>query len=580
MHQTQKNRTSDIRIFGSLLTLIWSEAGRYFQLRLIAAIFLILATATFSAVTPLFFKQLVDQFSDLNSHPAVVFPILLIAGYIGCQWSARISAELRWAVYGGLEQRIQRRLAIRIFDHIHCLSLRFHLARRTGALQQIVGNGLLGYCLIFHNLMFVIIPLMLELLLVSSILVNFYQWPFLLTFLVTAVLYISSSIAGIKHQQISQRAANTANVDAFARATESYINFETIKYFGIEHKIREEFDGALLRAESGWSRFYWARSAIGLIQSLWLTIGLAATVTLAASGVMAGTMTMGDFVLVNAYILQLMRPLENLGFAYREIKTGITYVENLLELFSERAEVTNASHAKPLRPGPGEIVFRDVSFSFGNGNLVLNKASFKISAGHRVAIVGSTGAGKSTLSKLIFRFYDVSDGQIEIDGQDVRKVTLESLRASIAVIPQDIVLFNDTIAYNIGIGRPDCVQEQIEQAATLAEMHSFIVSLPDGYETLVGERGLKLSGGERQRVAIARALLKQSRIYIFDEATSALDNETERRIQHNLKNALAGVTIIIIGHRRTTIDDVDEVLMVSSGSVTKCNLNDNFLGVS
>lgn len=570
MHQTQKNRTSDIRIFGSLLTLIWSEAGRHFQLRLIAAIFLILATATFSAVTPLFFKHLVDRFSDLNSHPAVVFPILLIAGYIGCQWSARIFAELRWAVYGGLEQRIQRRLAIRIFDHIHCLSLRFHLTRRTGALQQIVGNGLLGYCLIFHNLMFVIIPLMLELILVSSILMNFYQWPFLLTFLVTAVLYIFSSIAGIKHQQIPQRAANTANVDAFARATESYINFETIKYFGIEHKIREEFDGALFRAESGWSRFYWTRSAIGLIQSLWLTIGLTVTVTLAASGVMAGTMTMGDFVLVNAYILQLMRPLENLGFAYREIKTGITYVENLLELFSERAEVTNAPHAKPLRPGPGEILFRGVSFSFGNGNLVLNKAHFKISAGHRVAVVGSTGAGKSTLSKLIFRFYDVSDGQIEIDGQDVRKVTLESLRASIAVIPQDIVLFNDTIAYNIGIGRPDCAQEQIEQAARLAEIHGFIVSLPDGYETLVGERGLKLSGGERQRVAIARALLKQSRIYIFDEATSALDNETERRIQHNLKNALAGVTIIIIGHRRTTVDDVDEILMVSNGSVTKC----------
>jgi ATP-binding cassette subfamily B protein len=280
-------------------------------------------------------------------------------------------------------------------------------------------------------------------------------------------------------------------------------------------------------------------------------------------------MSVGDFVLVNAYILQLIRPLENLGFAYREIKTGITYVENLLDLLAQRTEVIDLPDSHPLRPGPGEVVFTDVSFAYDDGEPVLNEASFRIRGGSCVAIVGPSGAGKSTLSKLLFRFYDVTAGRIEIDGQDLRDVRLASLRASIAVIPQDIALFNDTIAYNIGIGRPGCGREEIEQAAKLAEIHGFIVSLPDGYDTMVGERGLKLSGGERQRVAIARAVLKRPRLYIFDEATSALDGETERRIQHNLKSALAGATTMIIAHRLSTVEQADEVLVISGGQVSE-----------
>jgi ABC-type transport system involved in Fe-S cluster assembly fused permease/ATPase subunit len=579
MDQAPKNRTSDFRILGNLVSLIWTEAGGHFRLRLLGAVLLILATAAFNAATPVFFKQIVDGFANSNLQSMLGVPLLLIAAYTGCQWIARICAELRWTAYGRIEQRIQRRLAVLFFDHIHGLSLRFHLARRTGALQQIVGNGLLGYCLVFHNMMFVIVPLAFELFIVSVILTKFYHWTFLLVFLVTAVLYILTSVIGIERQRIPQRAANAANVDAFARATDSYLNYETIKYFGTEARIREEFDRALMRAETGWSQFYSIRSIVGLIQSLWLTFGLAATVTLAACGVAAGTMTIGDFVLVNAYILQLIRPLENLGFAYREIKTGITYVENLLDLLVERAEVTDGPNSHPLRPGPGEVVFTEVSFTYGDRKPVLNKASFRIPAGHIVAMVGPSGAGKSTIFKLLFRFYDVTDGRIEIDGQDLRDIRLASLRASIAVIPQDVALFNDTIAYNIGIGRPSCGQDEIERAARLAEIHDFIDSLRDGYNTIVGERGLKLSGGERQRVAIARAVLKLPRIYIFDEATSALDEETEHRIQRNLKSVFAGATVLVIAHRLSTIEQADNILVVSGGRVVEYSREEGLLAL-
>lgn len=579
MDQAPKNRTSDFRILGNLVSLIWSEAGGHFRLRLLGAVLLILATAAFNAATPVFFKQIIDGFTNSSLQSALAVPLLLIAAYTGCQWIARICAELRWTAYGRIEQRIQRRLAVRFFDHIHGLSLRFHLARRTGALQQIVGNGLLGYCLVFHNMMFVIVPLAFELFMVSVILTKFYQWTFLLVFLVTAALYILTSVIGIERQRIPQRAANAANVDAFARATDSYLNYETIKYFGTEARIREEFDRALMRAESGWSQFYSIRSIIGLIQSLWLTFGLAATVTLAARGVAAGTMTIGDFVLVNAYILQLIRPLENLGFAYREIKTGITYVENLLVLLVERAEVTDGPNSNPLLQGPGEILFTEASFSYGDSKPVLNKVSFRIPAGHRVAVVGPSGAGKSTISRLLYRFYDVTDGRIEIDGQDLRDITLASLRASIAVIPQDIALFNDTLGYNIGIGRPVCAHEEIEKAARLAEIHDFIASLPDGYNTIVGERGLKLSGGERQRIAIARALLKQPRVYVFDEATSAIDEETERRIQRNLKSNFADITTVIIAHRHSTFEQADKILVVSDGHVVEYGRDEGLLAL-
>src|SRR3984893_9295960 len=521
MTKAPTNRSNDIRILRDLLSLIWFELGVPLRLRLFGAILLILATAAFNAATPVLFKQIVDGFASPGLGSGAGDAIILIGAYVAGQWLARICAELRWNVSGRLEQRIQRRLAIRLFDHIHERSLRFHVARRTGSLQQVVGNGLLGYCLVFHNMMFVVVPLAFELAMVGGVLTDFYQWPFLTVFLLTAMLYIFTSIIGVERQRVPQREANAGYVDAFARATDSYLNYETIKYFGAERQIREQLDRSLIAAESGWSKYYLIRTVIGLVQSLWLMLGLAATVALAARGVRAGTLTVGDFVLVNAYMLQLTRPLENLGFAYREIKTGLTYVENLVELVDEGPEVKEAPPAHPLLLGPGEIVFQGVSFAYDDCKPVLAGASFRLPANRSVAVVGPSGVRKSTLSRLLFRFDDVTDGRIEIDCQNLRYVTLSSLRAAIAVIPQDTTLFNDTIAFNIGIGRPGSSQQEIEEAARLAEIHDFIVSLSGGYETMVGERGLKLSGGEKQRVAIARAVLKRPRLFVFDEATSA-----------------------------------------------------------
>ena len=579
MTKAPTNRSNDIRILRDLLSLIWFELGVPLRLRLFGAILLILATAAFNAATPVLFKQIVDGFAGPGLGSAAMVPIILIGAYVAGQWLARICAELRWNAYGRLEQRIQRRLAIRLFDHIHELSLRFHVARRTGALQQVVGNGLLGYCLVFHNMMFVVVPLAFELAMVGGVLTDFYQWPFLTVFLLTAMLYIFTSIIGVERQRVPQREANAGYVDAFARATDSYLNYETIKYFGAERQIREQLDRSLIAAESGWSKYYLIRTVIGLVQSLWLMLGLAATVALAARGVRAGTLTVGDFVLVNAYMLQLTRPLENLGFAYREIKTGLTYVENLVELLDERPEVKEAPHAHPLLLGPGEIVFQGVSFAYDDCKPVLAGASFRIPANRSVAVVGPSGVGKSTLSRLLFRFYDVTDGRIEIDCQNLRDVTLSSLRAAIAVIPQDTTLFNDTIAFNIGIGRPGSSQQEIEEAARLAEIHDFIVSLSGGYETMVGERGLKLSGGEKQRVAIARAVLKRPRVFVFDEATSALDSETEHRIQRNLETALRGPTTLIIAHRLATIVQADEILVLSGGRVAERGRHERLLAL-
>ena len=579
MKKATTNRPNDIRIVRGLLSLIWFELGPPLRLRLFGAILLILATAALNAATPVLFKQIVDGFAGPGLASAAMVPIILIGAYVAGQWLARICAELRWNAYGRLEQRIQRRLAIRLFDHIHELSLRFHVARRTGALQQVVGNGLLGYCLVFHNMMFVVVPLAFELAMVGGVLTDFYQWPFLTVFLLTAMLYIFTSIIGVERQRVPQREANAGYVDAFARATDSYLNYETIKYFGAERQIREQLDRSLIAAESGWSKYYLIRTVIGLVQSLWLMLGLAATVALAARGVRAGTLTVGDFVLVNAYMLQLTRPLENLGFAYREIKTGLTYVENLVELLDERPEVKEAPHAHPLLLGPGEIVFQGVSFAYDDCKPVLAGASFRIPANRSVAVVGPSGVGKSTLSRLLFRFYDVTDGRIEIDCQNLRDVTLSSLRAAIAVIPQDTTLFNDTIAFNIGIGRPGSSQQEIEEAARLAEIHDFIVSLSGGYETMVGERGLKLSGGEKQRVAIARAVLKRPRVFVFDEATSALDSETEHRIQRNLETALRGPTTLIIAHRLATIVQADEILVLSGGRVAERGRHERLLAL-
>jgi len=545
------------------------ETGR----RLFILVLLLLAAAALNAAAPVIYKHLIDHFvSSLAS-----IPVLLVGAYIGTQAIAKVCGELRWRFYGRIEQSMQRRLALELFDHVHGLSLRFHLERRTGALQQIVGNGLLGYCLVLQNALYVVIPLVFELLLFGGVITAMGKPGFLAIFMITAVLYITATMRGIEKQRILQREAASAQIEAAAVATDSYLNYETIKYFNSENLVRHRLDQFLERGEQGWTKYYDRRTITGLTQTLCLTLGLSFTIVFAVLDLSQGSMTVGGFVLVVSYFLQLMRPLEGFGFAYREIKTGITYVRQVMDLLHERLEVRNLPGTKPLPPGRGEVLFDRVNFAYDTDRPLLHEVSFRIPPGRTLAIVGPSGAGKSTLSRLIFRFYDVTGGRIAIDGYPLEEVTFESVRGAIAVVPQDTVLFNDTLAFNIGIARPNCSRKDIQEAARLAGIADFIESLPNSYDSLVGERGLKLSGGERQRVAIARAVLKQPRIFIFDEATSSLDSETERLIQQNIEQLTHGVTTLLITHRLSTVVHADEILVLAEGRVVEQGCHEELL---
>ncbi len=560
-----KNHQKDLRILVSLQSLIWKESGTGLRLSLISIVLLVLAIAALTTITPLFFKYLIDR---LVVSPGEI-PVLLIAAYIGALSLAKLGSELRWRVYGRIEQRLRRRLALRIFDHVHALSLRFHLERRTGALQQVVGNGLLGYCLILQNALYVVVPLVFEILLMAGVVTALGKPVFLAILVATAVLYLAVTVKGVDRQQVAQREASAAQVEAAGVIADSYLNYETIKYFGCEPVIRERLDQTLKRGEDGWIRYYGRRATTGLTQIVFLVTALSATLVLAAFDMTKGAMTVGDFVLVVSYLLQLLRPLEGFGLAYREIKTGITYIEQMLDLMDERCEVRVISGALALAPGAGEVEFDQVYFHYQANHPVLQDISFRLSPGRTLAVVGPTGAGKSTLSRLLFRFYDVTGGVIKIDGVPLQALTPESLREAIAVVPQDVVLFNDSLSFNIGIAKPGCSPREIEAAAQLAGIAGFIASLPEGYDTLVGERGLKLSGGERQRIAIARAVLKRPRIFIFDEATSSLDNITEHLIRQNIEELTQSVTTVFITHRLATVTTADEILVLVDGRVVE-----------
>ncbi len=553
--------------------MLWKELGAGLRLSLIWIVILILGIAVLSTITPLFFKYLIDRLVVLPS----AIPVLLIFVYIGAQSLVKIGGELRWRMYGRIEQRIRRRLALRIFDHVHTLSLRFHLDRKTGALQQIVGNGLLGYCLLLQNALYCVIPLVFELVLMGAVITALGKPSFVGILLATAILYIAVTIRGINRQREPQREAADAQVEAAGVVADSYLNYETIKYFGCEHVIRDRLDKSLESSEDGWIRYYGRRTTTGLTQTVCLMLALSATLVLATLDVAEGTMTVGGFVLVVSYLMQLLHPLESFSFAYREIKTGITYIEQMLELMNQRSEIKAMSGEKALPPGNGEVEFNKVQFSYNVNSTILHDISFCIRPGRTLAIVGPSGSGKSTISRLLFRFYDVTGGCIKIDGYPINERTLESIREVIAVVPQDVVLFNDTLAFNIGIAKPSCSFKEIEGAAKLAGLADFIAALPKGYNTIVGERGLKISGGERQRIAIARAVLKQPRIFIFDEATSSLDSMTERLIKKNIEDLSHNTTTLIITHRLSTITNADEILVLVDGSVVERGEHDALL---
>ncbi len=530
----------------------------------LVVILLVLAKLT-SVAIPLAFKQIVDAMDKPKAMLAV--PVILIIGYGLLRLFSTLFGEIRDAVFAKVTQRAIRRVALQVFEHLHNLSLRFHLERQTGGVSRDIERGTRGISFLLTFLLFNILPTLLEIGLVAAILfVKYSPWFAIITF-VTLVIYIIFTLFITEWRMVYRRTMNDMDSKANTRAIDSLINYETVKYFGNEQYEVERYDEQMSKWEVSAVQNQTSLAALNAGQSTIIALGVTLLMLLAADEMVKGKMTLGDLVLVNVYMLQLYMPLHFLGFVYREIKNALADMERMFTLLNEHREVEDTLNANPLKLESGRVEFKNVVFNYEPDRQILSDVSFVIPSGNTVAVVGASGAGKSTLSRLLFRFYDVGSGSISIDDQDIRTVTQASLRACIGIVPQDTVLFNDTIYYNIAYGRPDATRNEVLQAAQSAHIHSFIESLPQGYDSMVGERGLKLSGGEKQRVAIARAILKNPAILIFDEATSALDSKSEKAIQDELRNIARNRTTLVIAHRLSTIVDAHQILVMDKGRV-------------
>ncbi len=569
----------------SLLPYLWPKGEVGAHIRVVAAVILLVLAKVATVYIPIVYSHAVDALSP-KGHPLTI-PLGLILAYALLRIASSGFAELRDAVFAAVQQSTVRKVALQTFKHLHRLSLRFHLDRQTGGLSRSIERGTAGIENVLRLAVFNIVPTLLEVVLVVGILWHLFDWRFAMVTLVTVVLYIGFTFAFTNWRVRFRRAMNDTDTEAQTKAVDSLLNFETVKYFGNEAHEARRFDEARARYERAAVKSQVTLNMLNLGQALIISIGLGWVMLMAADGVQAGTMTVGQFVLVNTYLMQLYQPLNFLGFVYREIKQGLVDMEQMFRLLSVGQEVADRADAIVLapastsgRPGvkqPGSVAFRHVHFGYNPNREILRGVSFSAAAGAKLAIVGPTGAGKSTISRLLFRFYDVTEGAVEIDGVDVRDMTQTSLRAAIGVVPQDTVLFNDTIGYNIAYGRPGATQAEIEHAARLAQVHDFVLHLPEGYQTRVGERGLKLSGGEKQRVAIARTILKNPRILILDEATSALDTRTEREIETALRTVSADRTTLVIAHRLSTVVDADEILVLNEGRVAERGTHSSLL---
>ena len=548
---------------------LWPRHAKEIRLRVLVALGLLALAKLANVYVPILYKEAVDILA-VETSAIVVLPLALILGYGIIRVLSIIFAELRDAVFAKVGQRAVRTVGLETFRHLHGLALRFHLERQTGGLTRSIERGTKGIDFLLTFMLFNIIPTLFEIVLVCAILWAMFDiWFALITF-VTVAGYIVFTLLVTEWRIQFRRRMNENDNLANTRAIDSLLNYETVKYFGNEEHEARRFDHALERYETAAVRSKTTLSALNTGQAAIIGIGLTAIMVMAANGIRDGSMTIGDFVLVNTYMIQLYMPLNFLGFVYREIKQSLIDIEAMFHLLNVAPEIEDRPGAPALRPGPGEIVFDRVSFAYDPRRPILKDVSFTVPPGHTVAIVGASGAGKSTISRLLFRFYDVTEGAVRIDGQDVRDVTQTSVREAIGIVPQDTVLFNDTIYYNIAYGRPaTSTPSEVEEAARLAAIHDFIMATPDGYQTMVGERGLKLSGGEKQRVAIARTILKQPRILLLDEATSALDTHTEREIQSAIRLVSADRTTLVIAHRLSTIVDADEIIVLDDGCIVE-----------
>ncbi|HEX9535634.1 MAG TPA: ABC transporter ATP-binding protein/permease [Stellaceae bacterium] len=546
---------------------LWPRDSLELRARVVIAIVLLLAAKLLTIYVPILYKQAVDALSPSNVVVAV--PVALIIAYGLARVMSQGFSELRTAVFAKVSQRAIRRLALSAFRHLHGLSLRFHLERRTGGLSRAIERGTSGIDFLLSFMLFNVVPTVFEMLVVCGILWRLYNWTFAAVIFATILAYIAFTFSLTDWRIRVRREMNDRNSEANSKAVDAMLNFETVKYFANEEYEARRYDASLRGYERAAVKSDTTLAVLNLGQATIIAIGLAAVMILAGEGVAAAEMTVGDFVLVNAYLMQLYTPLSFLGVVYRNIKQSLTDIEQMTALLAVKPEIVDRPGATALKVEAGAVAFHGVDFRYDLRRPILSDVDFHVAPGATVAIVGPSGAGKSTIARLLFRFYDVNAGSIEIDGQDIRNVTQDSLRRAIGVVPQDTVLFNDTIYYNIAYGRPGATQAEIEEAARLARIHDFITTLPDGYETMVGERGLKLSGGEKQRVAIARVILKAPQILIFDEATSALDTKTEREIQASLAEVSTGRTTLVIAHRLSTIVDADEILVLDRGHIVE-----------
>ena len=556
----------ELKALSGVLPYLWPKNAAGLRVRVILAIACLAAAKAVNVGVPVLYKAAVDKLAP-TAGALIVVPTMLIVAYGAARVGAQLFNELRDSVFAKVEQRAIRTIALSTFRHLHGLSLRFHLERQTGGLSRAVERGVRGMEFLLSYLLFSLLPTVFEIVLVCAILWHFFAASLALATLATIGAYVVFTFAVTDWRIKYRREMNQRDTEANTKAIDSLLNFETVKYFANEEHEARRFDSALAGYEQAAVKSQVTLSALNIGQGAIIATGLVVVMWLAARGVAAGRMTVGSFVLVNSYLVQLYMPLNVLGMVYRNIKQSLTDLESMIRLLGVKPEVVDKPNAPALAVTRGEIVFDHVSFAYDPRRPILEDVSFRVPPGHTLAIVGSSGAGKSTVARLLFRFYDADQGAIRIDGQDIRDATQTSLRRAIGVVPQDTVLFNDSIAYNIGYGKPGATQAEIEQAARVARIHDFVAALPDGYGTQVGERGLKLSGGEKQRVAIARVMLKGPRILVFDEATSALDTKTEREIQTSLEEVAANRTTLMIAHRLSTVVHADEILVLEHGRV-------------
>ena len=554
----------------NLAPYLWPKGEPGLRLRVAAAVVFLIISKAANVLVPIAYARAVDALAPREGFAAMAaLPIALVLGYGILRASSSAFAELRDAIFAKVQAHAARSIGLSVFEHMHALSMRFHMDRQTGGLSRVIERGVRGINFVLDFMVFSIIPTLIEILLVAVILWAMFDISFAAVTLATISVYVAFTLLFTNWRLQFRRRMNETDQEANTKAIDSLLNYETVKYFNNEAHEARRYDASLARYQRAWIQSEQTLNALNAGQAAIIAVGLTGVMLLASRGAQSGAMTIGDFVLVNTYLIQLYLPLNFLGTVYREVKQGLTDMDAMFTLLGEEQEVADAPGAPPLAAGAGEVRFEDVRFGYRPDREILKGVSFSVPPGKTLAIVGPTGAGKSTVSRLLFRFYDVTGGSVKLDGQNVRAVTQASLRAAIGVVPQDTVLFNDTIRYNIAYGRPGASDTEVEQAAKLAQVHDFVLKLPEGYETRVGERGLKLSGGEKQRVAIARTILKNPRVLILDEATSALDTRTEQDIQAALRDISRDRTTLVIAHRLSTVVEADEILVLQDGAVAE-----------